>query len=292
MKIVLSAMCVAALAGSAMAQSGSGIQAQAATAGAPLLAVQANPTQFGNSSGTQGSNGGSELNAAWGTISGGRLKLFTTGNLEGNFNKLWFFMDSGAGGVSQLAGGYSDGGFNEINNMTGLTFDSGFTPERGIRLEVGGGFFGVRGFTLNGAPGFDIATGPGIGALPLGNVAGAAGVNFGWDNSNTLGVDGGSAAGALTADSGWAFDIDLAAYFGDASISEVRVMAFITSGDAGFASNQFLGSLPQGFGNLGNLGNTNLGNFDGNQYFTVVPAPGAFALLGLGGLIAGRRRRA
>jgi len=288
----MSTLCLVAFAGSAMAQSGSAIQAQATTAGAPLLATQGNATQFGNSSGTQASNGGSELNAAWGTVSGGRLKLFTTGNLEGNFNKMWFFFDSAAGGVGALAGGYQDGGFNEINNMTGLTFDSGFTPERGIRLEVGGGFLGVRGFTLDGAAGFDIHTNSGFGALPLANVAGAAGVNFGWDNSNALGVDGSSAAGALTADSGVAFDIDLATYFGNAGLGEVRVMAFITSGDAGFASNQFLGSLPAGFGNLGNLAQTNLGNFDGNQYFTVVPAPGAFALLGLGGLIAGRRRRA
>jgi hypothetical protein len=275
-----------------MAQSGSGLQAQATTAGAPLLAVQGNATQFGNSGGTQSSNGGSELNAAWGTISGGRLKLFVSGNLEANFNKMWMFFDSGAGGVSSLAGGYSDGGFGEINNMTGLTFDSAFTPERGLRFEVGGGFYGVRGFTLNGAPGFDVNTGGGAGSLPLSNVAGAAGVNFGWDNGNTAGVDSSSAAGALTADSGWSLDIDLAAYFGSASINEVRVMAFITSGDAGFASNQFLGSLPVGYGNLGNLNGRNLNNDAGDQFFTVVPAPGSIALMGLAGLVAARRRRA
>jgi len=292
MKTIVSLLAVVGIAGIAAAQSGSGIQAQAAGAGAPLLAVQGNATQFGDSSGTQASNGGSELDAAWGTISGGDLNLFLTGNLEGNFNKMWVFFDSGAGGVSQLAGGYSDGGFNEINNMTGLTFDAGFTPERGIRLEVGGGFLGVRGFTLDGAAGYDVFTSGGFGTLPLSNIAGASGVNFGWDNSNAVGVTGGSAAGALTADSGLAFNIDLATYFGNGSINEVRVMAFITSGDAGFASNQFLGSLPAGFGNLGGLGQTNLGNFDGNQFFTVVPAPGAAALLGLGGLMIARRRRA
>ncbi len=292
MKTFVSIMGIVALAGTALAQSGSGIQAQATTAGAPLVSVQQNGTQFGNSSGTQASAGGSELDAAWGTISGGNLNLFMTGNLEANFNKMWVFFDSGAGGVSQLAGGYSDGGFNEINNMTGLTFDSAFTPERGLRFEVGGGFLGVRGFTLDGAPGFDVFTAGGVAALPIANVAGAAGINFGWDNSNALGVDGASAAAALTADSGWAFDIDLATYFGNAGISEVRVMAFITSGDAGFASNQFLGSLPAGFGNLGGLGQVNLNAFDGDQFFTVVPAPGAAALLGLGGLMISRRRRA
>ena len=293
MKTIVSMVgAVALCAGAAMAQSGANLPTQAASIGAPLVATQGNATFFGNSSGTQNSNGGSELNAAWGTISGGRLQMLVSGNLEGNFNKLWFFFDDGSAGVNQLAGGYSDGGFNEINNMTGLRFDSGFNASRGMRVEIGSGFYGIRGFTLNGAPGFDILTGGGPGSLPLVNAAGAAGVNVGWDNSNTLGVDSASAAGALTATSGWFFDIDLATYFGSASISQVKVTAFITSGDANFASNQFLGSLPAGFGNLGALNNTNLATFDGDQFFTIVPSPGAAALLGLGGLLAARRRRA
>lgn len=291
MKIMVSVCALAALAGTALGQSGSNIPAAAAGLGAPLVSQQMNPTFFGNSSGTQGSNGGSELNAAWGTISAGRLKMLVTGNLEANFNKLWFFFDDGSAGVNQLAGGYQDGGFNEINNMTGLRFDAGFQASRGIRVEVGGGFLGVRGFTLNGAPGYDIFTSGGSGSLPLSNVVGANGVNFGWDNGNALGVDGASAAGALTAIQGWNFDIDLATYFGNGGVSSVKVTAFITSGDAGFASNQWLGSLPVGYGNLGNLGGRDLSLDAGEQFFTIVPGPGGVALLGLAGLVAGRRRR-
>lgn len=290
MKIaVVSVGVLAFCAGTVFAQSGSNIQNDAVLLGAPLVGVQQNPTFFGNSGGTQDSIGGSELNAAWGTINGGTLHLLITGNLEANFNKMWIFFDHGVGGTNQLTGGYSDGGFNEINNMTGLRFDTGFNPSRGIRLEVGGGFLGVRGFTLDGAAGYDIFTAGGSGALPASSVGGVNGVSLGWDNSNALGVDSGDASGALTANTGWHFAIDMATYFGGVT-SEVRVMAFITSGDAGFASNQFLGSLPVGFGNLGNLGNTDLSQFPGDQFVTIVPAPGALALLSLGGLLARRRR--
>lgn len=292
MKTTLALSALALSAAAALAQSGSNIQVDAASLGAPLVSVQGNGTQFGNSSGTQNSNGGSELNAAWGTISGGRLHMLMTGNLEANFNKMWIFFDDGSAGVNQLAGGYQDGGFNEINNMTGLRFDAGFSPSRGIRLEVGGGFLGVRGFTLNGAAGYDIFTAGGSGSLPLSNAAGANGVNLGWDNSNALGVDSGSAAAALSATQGWNFDIALASYFGNAGLSSVKVMAFITSGDAGFASNQFLGTLPAGYGNLGGLGNHDFNNDAGDQFFTIVPAPGTLSLLGLAGLAANRRRRA
>lgn len=288
--LVISALALSA--GAALAQSGSNIQADAATLGAPLVSVQLNGTQFGNSSGTQNSNGGSELNAAWGNIAAGKLNLLMTGNLEANYNKMWIFFDDGSAGVNQLAGGYSDGGFNEINNMTGLRFDNGFNASRGMRLEVGPGFLGIRGFTLNGAPGYDIFTAGGPGSLALSNVVGANGVNLGWDNSNALGVDSGSAAGALSASTGWNFSIDLATYFGNAGLSSVKVMAFITSGDAGFASNQFLGSLPAGYGNLGGLGGHDFNNDVGEQFFTIVPAPGAISLLGLAGLAAARRRRA
>lgn len=290
MKTCVSMIVVALMAGSALGQSGSNLQVDAALLGAPLVGVQNNATQFGDSAGGQAA-GGSEVNAAWGTISGGRLKLLVSGNLEANFNKMWIFLDHGIGGTNSLAGGYQDGGFNEINNMTGVQFDTGFNPSRGIRLEVGGGFLGVRGFTLDGAPGYDIFTAGGTAALPLSNVGGANGVNFGWDNGNALGVTAASAATALTAIQGLNFDIDLATYFGTANINAVRAMIFVTSGDAGFASNQFLGSLPAGYGNLGGLGGHDFDNDAGDQFITIVPAPGAMALLGLGGLLVSRRRR-
>jgi hypothetical protein len=55
--------------------------------GGSLLATQDTPTQFGDATGGgQDSNGGSELNQLFGSISGGTLNLGITGNLEANFN--------------------------------------------------------------------------------------------------------------------------------------------------------------------------------------------------------------
>ena len=61
------------------------------------LAVQTVQTQFGDDT---GSGGGSEMDAGYGVITGGRLYLMLTGNIEGNFNKLEIFIDSKTGGQS------------------------------------------------------------------------------------------------------------------------------------------------------------------------------------------------
>ena len=62
--------------------------------GAPL-AVQAVQTGFGDAN-PPGSLGGSELDACYAKIAGGRLYLLLTGNHEPNFNKLDIFIDSRA----------------------------------------------------------------------------------------------------------------------------------------------------------------------------------------------------
>src|SRR5579871_4362787 len=67
------------------------------------LAVQTVNTGFGNAAGGNDSAGGSELDAAYGTISGGNLYLFFAGNFENNGNHLNVFLDGGAAGQSTLA---------------------------------------------------------------------------------------------------------------------------------------------------------------------------------------------
>lgn len=282
-------LAAAGLAGGAMGQ----LDGMNVGAGLPLVSVQDTATFFGDSSGAdQGAPFGSELNALYGTISGGTLQLGMTGNLEGNFNKMWIFIDGVAGGEQTLAGDNNDGGFGEINNL-GFTFDNGFEPDHGLRFEVGSGFFGVNAFDLIDNTASSVVSGGGPGDLPL--TDGTDGVTtIGWDNSNGAGVDGSSAANALTATQGWEIEIDLAAFLGEVP-SSVGVMAIVTSGDGGFASNQVLPGIGGG-DNLGartggDFANKDFNGIAGDQFATIVPAPASAALLGLGGLAAARRRR-
>lgn len=249
-----------------------------------LLATQNSATGFGNATGGgQDSAGGSELNQIFASIVGTTLELGITGNLEGNFNKMWIFFDGVAGGQNVLENDNADGGFGEINNLAGLTFDGGFTADRGMRIEIGGGFWSVRGFDLIAKSATEIALGGGPGDLPLAAVTGGYGVSFGWDNSNVLGVDLVSAAAANTATTGWEFSIDMATYFGE-SPSSVGISAFISNGDGGFLSNQVLPGTG-GTGNLGNPADSTIG------FVTAVPEPSSCLLLSLGGLLMIRRKR-
>src|SRR5258708_7628622 len=73
-----------------------------ASYGAPIV-VQAVEAGFGDAN-PPGSLGGSELDAGYATIQGGRLYLTLTGNLEPNFNKVDIFIDSKPGGENTLTG--------------------------------------------------------------------------------------------------------------------------------------------------------------------------------------------
>ncbi|MEM9417895.1 MAG: hypothetical protein AAGA25_02420, partial [Planctomycetota bacterium] len=153
--------------------------------GLTLLATQTNPTTFGNATGGgQDSAGGGELNQIFGDYDSGSglLELGITGNIEANFNKLWVFFDGVSGGENVLQNDNADGGFGEINAMAGLTFDSGFTADHGLRIEVGGGFYGVNQFDLIDNTAASVTSGSGAGDLPITNLGNGT-VQVGWDNS-------------------------------------------------------------------------------------------------------------
>lgn len=265
--------------------------------GQTLRFTQDTPTGFGNAvGGGQDSAGGSEINQLWGDFDSGTgtLSVSLSGNLEGNFNKMFLFIDGVVGGENILGSTNVDGGFNEINNLAGLTFDSGFTPDHGLRIEVGTGFYGVNAFDLIDDVGISVATGTGPADLPATGV-GSSGVLLGWDNSNVLGVDGVSAAGASTATTGFEFEIDMTAILGGPVTQDIGISGFITSGDATFLSNQVIGGIG-GAGNLGAPGVVDFNAIAGNQFVTIpataVPEPGsAMVLSGLLGLVTLRRRR-
>lgn len=117
------------------------------------LSVQDTRTQYGDGAanpdailtGTElGSNhnGGSEIDQMFATVSGGRLYVTVSGNLEGNFNKLVVFLDSVDGGVNQLDGAALPGGFDGY-------CCGGFAPPNGGNATNQGGLQKMNGLQFD-----------------------------------------------------------------------------------------------------------------------------------------------
>lgn len=255
----------------------------------PAAAVQTVQTGFGDNF--------SELDAGYGQVTGGKLYLMLTGNIEANQNRLEVFIDSKAGGQNVLLNNAS----TPTNDSwapayAGFTFDGGFTADYMLILRRSGTSFNVDLATIGGgSSAFEAATnifggsstGTNANALPL------AGVGVAYDNSNAAGVTGGSGAADQTAaalvSTGLELAIPLSA-IGNPT-STIKISAMVNSADPHtYLSNQFLGGLPAPQNNLGGdgtgvftgtVGAINLNNFGGNQYFTIaVPEPTSFALAG------------
>ena len=110
-----------------------------------------------------------------------------------------------------------------------------------------------------------------------------------------------NSADVLAVTTGMEFSIALADLGNPAPGDTIKIAAFINNGDHNYLSNQILGSLPSGQGNLGGdgsgnftgtLGGVNFNNFAGAQYFTInVPEPAALALASIPALLLRRSRR-
>lgn len=278
------------------------------------LAIQTVQTDFGDNNGI---DKGSELNAAYARLQAGKLFLALTGNLEDNFNKLVVFIDSQPGGQNMLDTDTDNGGVNPV-------FDpSPFPGDPGMFAKMNSFFFGPTTFDTEFSADYVLVLRHGftgtenrldvdfgvlggghdqyLGVLdPTAEVSGITGtgvnsspIEVGFDNSNVAGIGFGigpadqTAAQAVT--TGVELGIDLADLgspeFGD----EIKITAFITNSNHDFVSNQFLGGLPAGTGNLGsdsfgtffpNETYFDLNDFSGDQFFTlVVPEPGAAMLV-------------
>lgn len=291
-------MALAGLAGSAMGQ----IDGQIIEADYQLI--------WSNDLGTGFGNNRSEINGIWAYCDATTLYLGVTGNVQ-DFNKLDLFFDTGAGGQNSLRMDNADVDFNQLNtNLGGLTFDAGFEADYFLTYTVNGDrnehFTAAAQLdTLGGGPGgFQ-----GGGAYVDGDQIVAAGPNgfgytLGTNQSNTGGVGDfdnapDSDPALVTTGVEIAISLDEIGYSGGL----LRLAGFVNGGAHDFLSNQVIGGLPAGTGNLGGDLNGNfvapgtLAGIDFNQVvgdqFVVlkVPAPGSMALLGLGGLAVARRRR-
>jgi hypothetical protein len=92
------------------------------------------------------------------------------------------------------------------------------------------------------------------------------------NNSNIAGVTGTSAAGAELVTTGLEIQVSLWELGWD-GVSPIKLAGFVNNGGHNFLSNQVIGGLPDGSGNLGEPRVIDFNNIDGNQYITLNVSP-------------------
>jgi hypothetical protein len=260
--------------------------------GSPLSTQTVN-TAFGDSTVGDGTSaGGSELDAAYASVQNNTLYLFLSGNLEesgGSPNHLNIFIADGRSGQSTLS---ASGG--PLNAANGLVFPAGFSATFAIDTNdfsntMYTDTYDLIGNTQSYAGGVSLAGGIGNGTLSGGLSA------AGFNNTNAAGVNGsgGTAASASAADAvttGFEYAIPLSTLGNPAPGTYIQVIAGINGGGDSYYSNQFLGGLPVGYGNLA-TGSPNLNGIV-TPIVVSVPEPSGALLFGFaGGFLALSSRR-
>ena len=206
---------------------------------------------------TSGWGAGNVLASLSARQEGSSLKLFLAGRPDGNAFIL--FIDSKAGGANVLLNNLITGGGDEyaINNFgasssSGMTFESGFAPDFAIRIH-GGGWTAL--YPL--APGSSRSY---LGQSTAATVSGGPVTALRTIYNNVTG-------NYADHNSGVELDLNIAALGVPTGSSQpVRFMAVLINEGSDFASNQTLGPLPAGSGNLGNgFRTTNFDNVSGTQ---------------------------
>jgi hypothetical protein len=251
----------------------------------PALSTQTTQTNNGDQPyGQVATSFGSELDQAYGFISGGVLHLFLSGNLMydpgtefvGRWHPLDLFIDSAPGGQNQLlANNPAIETMYDANQMAGLTFDTGFGAD--YWLSCGTIYYHplLRAYyatlpTGGGGTGVYLGYGPAGGPGTLSFGTNPDGILVTIDDRNNGGVSGGcgAASGAgVTTGVEWA--IPLAAIGNPTGC--VRVCAIVNSQDHSTIANQVLGPVPPGTCSLGAASAVNFASIAGDQFFTICP---------------------
>lgn len=265
----------------------------------PSSAVtQLNATGFGQSTlGQFSAADGSELNGAHAEVTASDLFLHLGGNLQSNFNKLTLFFDPNNGTVGQNVlsglGGWA-------GNYNGMTFDSGFSPAFAISITHGN----VSGGGANSEMYVDYASfnGSSWTTTYWGQILNGTGNTWngtGGDRPTGFLAQINNTNTASNVNTGVEIKLPLSLIGSPTWGSNMKIAAMINGSGHDYLSNQVLGSLPAGTGNLGgngtgtftgNVGAINFNSFAGDQFFAV-PEPTSMAAIAVGIAALARRKK-
>ena len=181
--------------------------------GPAIVSQQLGTSTYKNTETNIDASGGSELDAAYGTISNGVLYLVLAGNLdsggadasENAYDKLNIFFMTGPGGNHTLGTNYNwnvdfghfnrlgTGGNDLADGSLGLTFDTGYAPNYWIGVTVGPAgpsptMYVNYGMICSNCPGQNLGSVTPSNAPPANILVGTLGVLAALNNSNTNGV--------------------------------------------------------------------------------------------------------
>jgi hypothetical protein len=259
------------------------------------LAVQNVNSGFGASTGAGGGDdfNGSELDAAYGTVSGGDLYLFLSGDVAGGTspNSIQIFVGGGGSTVGQSTLNTS---VSPLSNMNGSTF-AGMNATLALTLNDYSGTLYTDAANLQGGGGgyvgaVGLTGGIGSGA-PAGGSYTLTGFQEAFNNTHVSTMGSTGALSGATSGANTTTGLELLIPLADlGTISgNIDVVADINNGGLNYLSNQFLPGLGASAGNLGTSAFTGASNF-----IVPVPEPSTLAMLSLSGLstlLAFRRRR-
>ena len=225
--------------------------------------IQTVNTQFGNSTGNDGT-GGSELDAVYIQTNNGNLYLFIAGTSENSGNHMNIFIAGSGNATGQSV--FNPPNTGSMHNMLGSSFYPPFKATFALDINDYAGTLYTEEYNLVAVTGGYVGA---LGNSGTGIYAGSdGGVTTIYGNNNLVSTMGaatqalsGSNVGAAVT-TGFELVIPLSAIgYAGGGVNAIDVLVDINGGGDGYLSNQFLPGLqPIPYGNIGNPPVFNFGN--------------------------------